>query len=116
MGARAVLAVSDRFGQLHRACGVPNVRTLENGVSADLGPSRVQAPDGRVRLGYLGGFHAHKGWPLLRAALEAGRWGNLTLLVVDNAMTPGEIREETWGSTAVTFRPGAAHERVAELY
>ncbi len=115
-GAARLLAVSEPFAELHRACGLANVEVVENGVS-DLPPCvRRPSASGRVRLAHIGGASRHKGYHLLRYALLANAYRNLELLVIDHALAPGERHEEIWGTTPVTFAPKVPQSKVTELY
>jgi glycosyltransferase involved in cell wall biosynthesis len=115
-GASAVLAVSDAFAGLHRKLGLDAVEVAENGVSAL--PERVvqPGPEGRVRLGLIGGMSRHKGYALLRAALHARRFENLDLVVVDHAMQRGRTRQEMWNGTPVLFLPRSPLHEVGTIY
>lgn len=115
-GARQVLAVSEPFAELHRACGVPNVITVENGVSPVPQVVRLPNPDGRVRLAHIGGTERHKGLSLLRNALVARDYQNLELLVIDHALPPGLVLHEIWGNTPVIRQGKLAQSEVGALY
>ena len=115
-GARHVLGVSQAFSDLHVACGVPNVITAANGVSAIAPAPRVASADGRVRLGHVGGMSRHKGYLLLKYALTKGAFGNLHLTVVDHTRSAGYARQEVWGSTTVTVVAKVEQSEVAGLY
>jgi glycosyltransferase involved in cell wall biosynthesis len=119
-GARQVLAVSAPFAALYRACGVPNVVTVENGVpdlaAAGAPPPRVPRADGKVRLGFIGGLARHKGYDLVQIAIAARPWRNLVLLLIDHSLSQGSVRHEVWGSVAVEFRPKWPQHDVAALY
>lgn len=114
--AHAALAVSEPFAQLHRDAGLANVTALANGVSAL--PSRVlqPAPEGRVRLGLIGGASRHKGFDLLRAALTAHAFENLDLVVSDHALPPGTQMHEMWNTTPVLRIPRQPQAQVGALY
>lgn len=115
-GASRLLAVSEPFAALHRACGLDNVEVIENGVS-ELPPcDRRPSASGRVRLAHIGGASRHKGYHLVRNALLANDYHNLELLVIDHAMPPGSRRQTLWGSTPVTFAPKVPQSKVTELY
>jgi glycosyltransferase involved in cell wall biosynthesis len=117
VGAHRVLAVSEPFAALYRACGVPNVITVENGVP-DLPPAtaRLPHPHGKVRLGFIGGLARHKGYDLVHIALMARPWRNLAILLIDHALPQGSVRHETWGTVPVEFRPKWPQAEVADLY
>ena len=115
-GASKILAVSNSFAQLYRECGVERVVSCANGVSELPECVRQHSPDGRVRLGFIGGAARHKGFDLIEIVLKSGQFANLTLLVIDHAMQPGDYRHESWGSTSVEFQAKTPQDRVAELY
>ena len=115
-GAAKVLAVSAPFAKLYKACGVENVVTVSNGVSELKAVVRTPSPDGRVRLGFIGGLARHKGYDLIKYALLGNRFGNLRLLAVDHAMQPGTSRREVWGGTEVEFQPKRPQYQVGLLY
>ena len=115
-GARKILAVSDKFAELCRRCGVPNVIALENGVSDFQTLARTRPSDGRVRLGFLGGRERAKGFDLIRYALLSRSFGHLRLTVVDAGLEPGSIWQEVWNTTPVEFIPEVPDHRLAEFY
>ena len=59
---------------------------------------------------------AHKGYFLLRQALERGRYQNLDLLVMDHALPPGEVQHARWGATPVLITGRVPQEAVGALY
>ncbi len=115
-GAAAVLAVSDAFAELHRKAGLEGIETVENGLSTPPGRVEAPAPEGRIRLGHLGGASRHKGYHLLRAAVHARRFRNIDLVVVDNALPPGQSRQEVWNGTPVRFLPRSPLSAVGSVY
>ena len=115
-GAAAVLTVSETFAALYRRAGVARAVALPNGLP-ELPPLEAVPPvPGRVRLAYLGGVTAHKGYFILRQALARGRFAKLDLLVMDPAMDHGEERQETWGTTPVQVTGRVPQDRVGALY
>ena len=115
-GAAKVLAVSEPFAEVHRGCGVGNVATVANGVSELPLPARTASADGRVRLGFIGGMAAHKGYGLLKHALHGQGFANLRLLVIDHSLNAGERRHEVWGITVVDFQPKRPQGQIGQLY
>ena len=115
MAATKILAVSEPFAKLHSACGLGDVLAMANGVS-DLPPINRTRSSGKVRLGFIGGLAAHKGYPLIKYALLSGSFQNLQLLVIDHAMDRWETRHEVWGTTEVEFRAKWPQRRVGDLY
>ncbi|MGH6889591.1 MAG: glycosyltransferase [Rhizomicrobium sp.] len=116
-GAERVLAVSHAFEQVYRAHGVSNICTVANGVSKLPLPNRKPGADGCVRLGYVGGISDHKGYSLIKRALQSTAFDNLSLTVVDHSLGYREHRPvETWGTTPVQFIGKIPQNRTAELY
>jgi glycosyltransferase involved in cell wall biosynthesis len=115
-GAAAVLAVSESFAELHRRAGIDRVETVANGISVLPKRHPVPAPEGRVRLGLIGGASRHKGYTLLRAAIHARCFRNLDLVVCDHAMAPGQTRRAHWNGTPVLFLPRCPLSDVGTLY
>lgn len=116
--AAAVLAVSEKFAELYREAGVRAVRTHENLSEPFVPLSRESrsGQDGRLVLGFIGGISRHKGYHLLRKAIEGGNFPQFSLLVVDHALQPGESYEAHWGQTPVRYIAKVEQAYVAELY
>lgn len=115
-GATEVLVVSEAFANIYRRAGISRARAVPNGLP-DLPPLEPSpAIPGRVRLAHLGGVMAHKGYFLLRKALERGSYRNLELLVMDHGLLAGEERRERWGSTNVTVTGRVPQDRIGALY
>ncbi|TNC15279.1 glycosyltransferase [Methylobacterium terricola] len=115
-GAARVLTVSEPFGALCRSVGLTEVEVVENGVSRLPEVVRTASPDGRVRLGFIGGLADHKGYGLIRNVLLNERFENLSLLLIDHAMHPSERATEEWGSVPVTIRGKFPQSSVGGLY
>ena len=114
--ARKVVAVSDSFAKLYSDAGATNVIVIANGVPSLPTAKRIPSAKGRVRLGFLGGDGAHKGLPLIRAALRGRRFDNLELVVVDHARGAGDEAEDIWGATPVTILGRVDPDRMAAIY
>jgi glycosyltransferase involved in cell wall biosynthesis len=115
-GARRVLAVSEPFAALHRECGLPDAIAVPNGLSGTIEARRTPSAGTRLRLGFVGGMHDHKGWRLIEAALRSEPFDAFDLTVVDHAMPAGTTETTLCGATPVTFIPRVAPENVADLY
>jgi glycosyltransferase involved in cell wall biosynthesis/Tfp pilus assembly protein PilF len=115
-GAAKVLGVSEKFAELYRTCGVPNVEAIANGVSDLVTPERAPAKDGRVRIGFLGGMHRIKGYHLIRYAFLSTVFSNLRLTMIDNSLAPGDTRFDTWNGTPVEFTAKVPEAHVNRLY
>ncbi|GAB5447016.1 glycosyltransferase [Gymnodinialimonas sp.] len=114
--AAAALAVSEPFAQLHRDAGLSNVTALSNGVSTLPERNRTDPPEGRVRLGLIGGASRHKGYDILRAALTAQAFENIDLIVSDHSLPPGAEVHEVWNTTPVLRIPRQPQAQVGTLY
>ena len=119
--AAAILAVSEPFAAIYRATGLDNVHTIANGLPDGLlyaseRHSRPHASGGKVRIGHVGGLETHKGFPLLKRAIQVVRPRNISLLAVDLAMSTGEVREEVWDAVEVRFIARRPQADVLSLY
>jgi len=114
--ANNVLAVSDKFADLYRRCGVPNVVALENGVSHLPEPKRTQSTDGCVRLAFIGSMARRKGYDLIKYALLSKRFKHLRLIVMDDGLHFGQSRLESWNDTPVEFFAKVPEDQVVDLY
>ncbi len=114
--ANNVLAVSDKFADLYRRCGVPNVLAVENGVSLLPEPKRTQSTDGRVRLAFLGSMAQIKGYDLIKYALLSKRFKHLFLIVMDGSLHFRQSRRESWNNTPVEFFAKVPEDQVVDLY
>ncbi|HEX3862779.1 MAG TPA: glycosyltransferase [Stellaceae bacterium] len=114
--AKNVLSVSEKFADLYRACGVPNVKTVANGVSDIRVEARSVSADGRVRLAFIGGIGHIKGYDIIKYALLSEPFNNLRLLVIDSGLEPGDSKRTVWNTTPVDFVPKTPEPKVAALY
>jgi glycosyltransferase involved in cell wall biosynthesis len=116
MKANAVVAVSKKFAQLYHEAGISNVQVHENYVEPFPHlESRHQQTD-KIVLGFIGGMSAHKGYDLLKKALQEGHFSNLLLIVINHSLHSGEVHYSKWGETDVEFRAKAKQSEVAKLY
>ncbi len=117
LGAKYIAAVSEPFAKIYSDTGLPNVITIENGVSKLSTKPRTKSQTGKIRLAQIGGAARHKGYHLVQHALMANpQFENLELTIVDHAALKGSIKYDVWGSTPVTFIPKVAQKDVAELF
>ncbi len=115
-GAKAILAVSEAFAEIYRRNGFPQTKTNRNGIMPKPRLPRKPNPSQRVRLAHIGGISAHKGYDLMKEALERVGPKNLELIVVDHAQMSGTLRREQWGSLPVTFLPKTHQDKMHEFY
>jgi glycosyltransferase involved in cell wall biosynthesis len=107
----------DRFVQ----CGLPPDRIVHerNGLRHFRRPQRVAAADGRVRFGYIGSFHAHKG---IQVLLDAFRGlGDRANLHIHGSSFGSPVSESHFrritsaASTGIVVHGGYENERLGEI-
>ena len=116
LGAEKVMAVSEAFAKVYRSAGVHNAVAVPNGGSELAALPRIPSPDGKVRLGFIGGLARHKGYHLIQRALLSGEFKNLRFVFIDHAMSLGTRRRGRLGTTDLDIRPKVPQSKVAELY
>ncbi len=116
-GARSVLTVSNCFAAIYRKNEIPQIRVNKNGISETLEwlPKDTRHTD-RVVCGHVGGMAEHKGYFLLKAAIEAVQPAHLEMLIVDHSQDEGYRLQTHWGQVPVTFIGRMAQPRVVDLY
>jgi len=118
-GAERLLAVSPKFAEVYREAGFTQVEVHENfSVLRELRPRsrRVLKPDSHIVVGFIGGLSRHKGYHLVRRAIEEGGFRNIQMVVVDHGLEHGERYHMEWGDTPVEFIGRHHQSEVAELY
>jgi glycosyltransferase involved in cell wall biosynthesis/cytochrome c-type biogenesis protein CcmH/NrfG len=115
-GATKILAVSDKFAELYRSCGLDNVAAIPNGISDLPERKRSSSMDGRVRLGFIAGMHRIKGYHLIKYAFLNSQFQNLSMTIIDVSLKQGQSRREIWSGTPVNFIAKVPEEHVNELY
>jgi|GEM_PF-1294686 len=114
--AALVMAVSDKFAALYREAGVDNVITHEN-ASEPFDPiPHSREPHDKLILGFIGGMSRHKGYHLVRQALEESELPGFKALIVDHSLQPGESYHTVWGRTEVEFIPKVKQREIPKLY
>jgi glycosyltransferase involved in cell wall biosynthesis len=111
-----VVAVSESFAEVYRNAGFASVGVIENGVDPLGGVVARVRPSGKVRIGFIGGMAAHKGYNLILAAARSGNFENLEFVVVDHAASYGHSREASIGGSRVTYVGKFPQAKVHELY
>lgn len=111
-----VFAVSESFAKIYRTAGFDRVDVLENGVSAVSIQARTPRPEGRVRLGFIGGNADHKGYSLLRGAIGRGRFSQIELVIVEHNRGHGYERRGRIGTTPTRYVGKVPQNLVHELY
>jgi glycosyltransferase involved in cell wall biosynthesis len=110
------LTVSEAFAKIYRQNGFFQTQTNRNGIMPKPRLPRKPNPSQRVRLAHIGGISTHKGYYLMKEALEKAEPKNLELIVVDHAQMSGTLRREQWGDIPVTFLPKTHQDQMHEFY
>ncbi|MFM8443024.1 MAG: glycosyltransferase [Methylococcus sp.] len=114
--ASRVLAVSEKFACLYREAGVDNAITHEN-ASEPFDPiPHSREPHDKLILGFIGGMSRHKGYHLVRQALEESELVGFKAIIVDHSLQPGEHYHTVWGKTEVDFIPKVKQKDIPKLY
>jgi glycosyltransferase involved in cell wall biosynthesis len=114
--AQFVLAVSDFQAELYKQNGIGNITVNKNGVAEKKWLPRSPGRNGKVRLGYLGGVAAHKGYYLLKEAIEQAGLIGSELTLVDYDLKGKRPKKTSWGQTDVTSIPPLTMDRMPEFY
>ncbi|WP_211299197.1 glycosyltransferase, partial [Methylovulum psychrotolerans] len=115
--AKAALTVSNCFADIYRKNEIPQIRVNKNGISETLvWQSKDTRHTDKVVCGHVGGMAEHKGYFLLKAAVEALQPEHLEMLVVDHSQEEGYRLQTHWGQVPVTFIGRLGQTRVVELY
>ena len=114
--AALVMAVSEKFAKLYRDAGVENVVTHENASEPFEPIPHSRQPHDKLIIGFIGGMSPHKGYHLVRQALEESDLSEFKALIVDHSLDPGETYHTVWGKTDVRFIPKVKQNEIAKLY
>lgn len=102
--AERIFAVSDYQAEVYQNNGFKQVSVNRNGVFAPAAlyeSSSKEHREGKLRVAYLGGQSAHKGYNFLRAIIEKNQFSNMQWVVV-NLFKPRDYQEtEKWGGSNI---------------
>jgi glycosyltransferase involved in cell wall biosynthesis len=116
-GARKVLTVSNAFASIYRKNEIHDIQLNKNGLSESVEWTRKDTSyTGKVVCAHIGGMAEHKGYFLLKTAVEKIQPKNIEMLVVDLSKEEGYIQKTLWGSVPVTFLGRVNQARVPSLY
>ena len=121
-GAQERLAVSESFADLYHQAGVRRVGVRRNKVQTPLASSHRLSKRPRssesVRFCMVGGMAVHKGYAVLRAAIQQANLGQSAVFtVVDHRLNADEPSYSLcWGGSPVTFVPAIPMDRMQDFY
>ncbi|PWQ98819.1 glycosyltransferase [Leucothrix arctica] len=116
-GAKALLTVSEGFAKIYRKNGYDNIKVNKNGLSesVDWHPKDTAYTE-KVVCAHIGGMAEHKGYFLLKDAIEVIQPKNIEMLIVDHSKEEGYVNNTQWGDVPVTFIGRIAQNQVDKLY
>jgi len=115
--AKEVLTVSEAFAEIYRKNDIAQIKVNRNGISAKKSWANKETSNNpRVVCGHIGGMSAHKGYFLLKEAIEAQQPENIALLLVDHSKEEGFSDHSYWGTVPVTIIGRVAQDRIVDLY
>lgn len=120
-GAEERLAVSESFADLYRRAGVRRVGVRRNRAPAAAplaSTRRRELTANPVRFCMVGGMAVHKGYAVLRSAIQAAALGDAArFTVVDHRLKADEPAYGLrWGGSEVLFIPPVPMARMPEFY
>ncbi|MGO3346289.1 MAG: glycosyltransferase [Marinomonas sp.] len=116
-GAQTLLTVSEGFANIYRKNGYPEIQVNKNGISSSVEWSlKDTSYTDKVVCAHIGGMANHKGYFLLKEAIEQEQPKNIEMLIVDHAKEEGYEKKTTWGKVPVTFMGRVSQTGVTALY
>ncbi len=115
--AEKVLTVSNRFADIYRKNGIPYIEVNKNGISQTIPwqPKKTNHKQ-KVVCGHIGGMAEHKGYFLLKEAVESLQPTHIELLVVDHNHDESYQHKTFWGKVPVTFIGRVRQTHIVDLY
>lgn len=115
--ANEVFTVSEAFAQIYRKNGLDRIRVNRNGISSTQTWSLKDTSDNdRIVCGHIGGMSAHKGFFLLKKAIEKVQPKNICMILVDHSKEESYDEKTQWGSVPVNIIGRVPQNRIVELY
>lgn len=115
--AQLLFSVSESFKKIYEKNGINNIRVTKNGISRLASwESKNTSHTPKLVCGHIGGMSAHKGYDILKKAVELTQPENLEFLVVDHSQDEGYESKSTWNGVPVTYIGRVRQEKIMELY
>ncbi|HFR4111780.1 glycosyltransferase [Enterobacter vonholyi] len=117
LSAREVLTVSEAFAEIYRKNGFSQILVNRNGISSNQPWAPKDTSDNpRVICGHIGGMSAHKGFFLLKKAVEQIQPAHISMMLVDHSKDESYVEKTQWGDVPVTIIGRVPQNRIVELY
>ncbi|MDN2664393.1 glycosyltransferase [Psychromonas sp. 14N.309.X.WAT.B.A12] len=116
-GAKELLTVSQSFADIYSKNGYPDIQVNKNGISSTVEwlPKNTDFTD-KIVCAHIGGMANHKGYFLLKEAIEKEQPKNIEMLIVDHSKPEGYENKTYWGKVPVTFIGRVSQIGVTSLY
>ncbi|MEL0633149.1 glycosyltransferase [Pseudoalteromonas carrageenovora] len=116
-GAAKLLTVSECFADIYAQNGYPDIVVNKNGISSTVQwqPKNTDYTE-NVVCAHIGGMANHKGYFLLKEAIEQQQPKNLEMLIVDHSKEQGYEHKSKWGNVPVTYIGRVNQQGVVNLY
>ncbi|MEG3755792.1 glycosyltransferase [Psychromonas arctica] len=116
-GAQRLLTVSEGFASIYRKNGYLEIQVNKNGISSSVEWALKETTyTDKVVCAHIGGMANHKGYFLLKEAIEQEQPKNIEMLIVDHAKDEGHIEKTFWGKVPVTFIGRVNQASITALY
>ncbi|MBT5032505.1 MAG: glycosyltransferase [Proteobacteria bacterium] len=116
-GAEKIYAVSEYQAALYRQNGLTDIAVNKNGLPPVKTLAGTPSPNGKLRLGYVGGVCDHKGYYQLRRALESIQCVDLECHIIDLDADHADIKPTgQWGATDVFIWGRQTPEGMDDFY
>ncbi|MGI9283596.1 MAG: glycosyltransferase [Endozoicomonas sp.] len=115
--AKYLLTVSEAFADIYRKNGHNQIIVNRNGISTtiDWKPKSTSYTD-KVVCGHIGGMSTHKGYHLLKDAIDNIQPDNIEMLIVDHSKPEGYENKTSWGDVPVTMIGRVSQSTIVDLY
>ncbi|MBK8815432.1 MAG: glycosyltransferase family 4 protein [Methylococcaceae bacterium] len=115
-GAAQILSVSEKFADIYRKNGIPNILVNKNGISPINWLPKNTEHKNKVICAHIGGMEEHKGYFLFKECIEKINPCNIEVLVVDHSKEENYERLDRWKDVEVTFIGRMRQEQISALY
>ncbi|PIF20675.1 glycosyltransferase [Candidatus Pantoea floridensis] len=117
LGANKLLTVSESFAEIYRKNGINQIHINRNGISSNQPWALKETSESKkVICGHIGGMSEHKGYFLLKSAIEKLQPNNIELIVVDHSKDENYLEKTLWGIVPVTILGRFSQDNIVELY
>ena len=114
--AGRVFAVSEYQADVYRRNGFDNIVVNRNGVFTPEVLNSTERKTDKLRIGYLGGQSAHKGFDFLQAIVEKNNFDNIEFVIIDLFKNRDHQEHSQWGDSSVQTVGKYPADAMSEFY